>query len=220
MSKSYRARFQAVIDEIRACPVLELSDAEMGPPTDPAVLAAAKKRAGGAWPMGMTELYSETSFVRLAYSFRDAPSDLQTGGAIDLPTVDDVWDHEAHEGQIWFSDPELDHPDLRRIRPIDRFVPEQYATLYPVPSDTPPLVHLFNCNEDLSVTDLTYHDWLELLLLSRGAYYWLSELVVPRTPDTDRHFHENFDRVAGVLGFDPVRFRATIPKPWIDLTKH
>jgi hypothetical protein len=213
---SYRARFEAVVAKIRACPALTLHAADLGPPTAPSVVADARRRAGGAWPGGMAQLYDEVSFVRIAYSFVDAPSDTQTGGAIDLPPVDQVWDHEAHEDEIWFSDPELDNADLRLIRPIDRFVPEQYAVLYPVPSATPAKVYAFDRNSSLTPTGLSYAQWLDLLLVSHGAYYWLRELCVARDPEIDPHFYDNFDRVARVLGFDPTPYYCTISSPWID----
>lgn len=210
---SYRARFEALIDELRACPELQVNRAELGPPTEPQVLLAARQVAAGAWPSGMGELYQELSFVHLDYSIRGWPD--QSGGAIELPTVDFVWDHLAHEDAIWFSDPNLDHPELRRLRPIDCFVPEQWATLYPVPGTGEAKVCLFSMNDAFCPLELSYAEWLELLLEARGAYYWMSEWA----GSTDDYFRRNFECVAGLLGFDINRFRGRPVRSWIETIK-
>ena len=73
---------------------------------------------------------------------------------------------------------------------MDRFVSEAYAVLYLVPSDAP-AVHYHYCGENLTPTGLSYENWLELLLRSRGASYSHTLATGPRTGDTwvDMNIH-------------------------------
>jgi hypothetical protein len=194
-------RFEALVRELSDRPGITMKEAVIGPPTDAAVLEKARQLAGEAWPKGMTELYTELSSVDIAYEVAGSE---RNGGAIHIPTVTDVWDHAGHEDEFWFdwmADDNPEHPFMR-IRPIDRFIPEAYAVLYPVPSDVPATVHYHYCGEELIPTGLSYERWLELLLRSRGANYWLTLATAPRGRST--WVGENIDRVAKLFpDFDP-----------------
>ena len=211
---SWRDRFEALIRELSTRPEVTVTEAKLGPPTDPTVLAAAQQVAGAAWPKGMTELYTELSTVDIAYEVAGSNGN---GGAIHIPTVTDVWDHAGHEDELWFDwlvDESPNHP-FTRIRPIDRFVSEAYAVLYPVPSKVPATVHYHYCGESLTPTGLSYEQWLELLLRSRGASYWLTLATGPRTGDTwvDKNIH----RIAKLFpDFDPASMSPTTPYAEID----
>lgn len=210
---SWRARFEALFHELSSHPEVTLTEAKLGPPTDPAVLAAAQKVAGAAWPKGMTELYAELGSVDIAYGVTDG-----AGGAIHIPTVTDVWDHAAHEDELWFDwlvDENPDHP-FTHVRPIDRFTNEAYAVLYPVPSDAPARVHYHYCGERLTPTGLTYEEWLELLLRARGASYWLTLATGGQRGET--WVERNTARIADVFpSFDPTSMRPRAPFDDIDV---
>ena len=203
-----------MIRELSSRPEVTVTEARLGPPTDPGVLAAAQAVAGAAWPKGMTELYSELSTVDIAY--RVAGSE-PNGGAIHIPTVTDVWDHAGHEDELWFDwliEENPDHP-FTRIRPIDRFMSEAYAVLYPIPSDAPATVHYHYCGESLTPTGLSYERWLELLLRSRGASFWLVLTTGPRTRST--WVEQNIDRVADLFpDFDPRSMSPRTPFEEVD----
>ena len=202
---AWRPRFEALIRELHACPEVTVKEATLGPPTEAAVLEMARKVAGGAWPDGMTELYAELSSVDIEYEVAGSE---RNGGAIHIPIVTDVWDHAGHEDELWFdwmADETPNHPFMR-IRPIDRFMSEAYAVLYPVPSAAPATVHYHYCGEELIPTGLSYERWLELLLRSRGANYWLTLATAPRGRST--WVEKNIDRVAKLFpDFDPDAMR-------------
>ncbi len=197
----WRPRFEALVQELSTHRAITLRHGTIGPPTAPSVIAAARAVAGAAWPEGMTDFYSEVSLVDVEYEVAGGGGN---GGCIHIPTVTDVWDHGAHEDELWFDwllaeDP--NHP-FTRIRPIDRFVPEAYAVLYPVPGDRPATVHYHYCGEDLVPTGLSYERWLELLLRARGATYWLGLATGPTRGRT--WVEENLERVAAIFpDFDP-----------------
>ena len=196
---NYRTRFEQLILELSSKPELEITEATIGPATSPEVLAAARAVAGAAWPDGMSELYAELS--RVDVEFRSRSGDVPSGG-IHIPTVTDVWDHAAHEDELWFDWLEEDSP-LHHIRPIDRFVPEAYAVLYPVPSNSPALVHFHYCGESLVPTGLTYRAWLEELFKARGVAYWLDIFTGPRSAYT--WVERGHDAMAQLFpDFDPI----------------
>ncbi|MCX5747196.1 MAG: hypothetical protein NT062_32400 [Proteobacteria bacterium] len=209
----WRSRFEALVDELDSTPGIRIVRAEIGPPTSPHVLAAAREVAGAAWPAEMTELYAELSQVAITYEVAGSGGN---GGAIHIPVVTDVWDHAGHEDELWFDwlvDEEPAHP-FTRIRPIDRFTEEAYAVLYPVPADGPAMVCLHVCGETLWPTGLTYAAWLELLLRARGAAYWLSLTTGPRPRRT--WVDENLDRVAALFpSFAPAALVPVRPRPAI-----
>lgn len=208
----WAVRFAELIRELSTTRGVTVRRAGIGPPTAPHVLAAARRVAGSAWPPGMTELYTELSHVHVEYEVAGSGGN---GGSISIPTVSDVWDHAAHEDELWFDwlvEENPDHP-FTRIRPIDRFVPEAYAVLspVPVPGDAPATVHYHYCGEDLIPTGLSYLEWLDALLRSRGALYWLSLTTGPRSGRT--WVDENLDRVAALFpGFEPARLSPAIAR--------
>ena len=208
---SYKRRFEALVHELSVTSGVRLKEATIGPPTDPQVIAAARKVAGAAWPDGMSDLYAELSYVDLEWHL----SGSSQGGAIHIPSVTDVWDHAAHQDELWF-DFVPEEGALRKIRPIDRFVAEAYAVIYPVPGDRPATVHYHYCGEELVPTGLSYKDWLELLLRSRGAMYWLQLTLGPSTSRT--WVEENLDKVAAIFpSFKPETMIPSTPFEPIDL---
>lgn len=208
----WKTRFEALVRELSSHPEVTLTEARLGPPTDPAVLAAAQKVAGAAWPKGMTELYTELGSVDIAYSVAGG-----SGGAIRIPTVTDVWDHASHEDELWFDwqlEENPNHP-FARIRPIDRFTEEAYAVLYPVPGGGPARVCYHYCGERLTPTGLSYEEWLELLLRSRGCTYWLTLTTGPRSRDT--WVEKGFARMATLFpDFAPDAMRPATPFEDVD----
>ncbi len=210
----WRPRFERLFDELSRNHAISVREARLGPPTDPSVIAAARAVAGGAWPDGMSDLYAEISTVDLEYDVAGS----EGGGAIHIPTVTDVWDHAAHEDELWFDWLVAENPDhpFTRIRPIDRFVPEAYAILYPVPGDRPATVHYHYCGEDLVPTGLSYERWLDLLLRARGAMYWLTLTTGPAIART--WVEENIDRVASLFpDFDPLSMTPATPFESIEI---
>ena len=200
---NYRQRFLAMIAELSAHPALQVSEAKLGAPTPRADIALAHEIAGAAWPDGMSELYAEVGSVDIEWRVRNAD---HPSGAIHIPPVRDVFDYEGLKDELWF-DWDDDGP-FHHIRPIDRFVPEAYAVLYPIPSRAPAKVHYHYCGESLVETELTYRDWLEALFVTRGVSYWLDIFTGPATSRTwVEEGHEAFAKL--FPDFDPSRLRPT-----------
>ena len=134
------------------------------------------------------------------------------GGRIQILPVGQVWDFEALEDVIWFSDSALDSPHLRLIRPLDIYDEYNHAVLYPVPSQQPK-VHDFNIEGHLVNTGLSYREWLERVVRSCGVRDGLQEWCVSRAPrEVEEEWPHNrmreaeFDHACAVLGLDPRDF--------------
>lgn len=213
----FRRRFERMIAELSSHPSIVVREAKLGAPTSPAAIAAAERVAGDAFPPGMRDLYTELGSVDIAY----AVDGTNVGGRIHIPSITDVWDHAAHEEELWFDWLVAENPDhpFLHVRPIDRFVEEAYAVLYPVvpgASDGPAKVHFHTCGESLIPTGLTYEEWLDWLFVTRGALYWLLFTTAPRRNSS--WVERNVDRIAALFpDFYPPSLEPPSPFPPIDL---
>lgn len=208
---SYRRRFEELIDELKRCSAVRLSEASLGPPTEPGELARWRGVAGAAWPSGMSELYTELSSVDVAYTIDGGGS-----GAIHIPRLSGVWDHDALEDDLWFDWLEADHP-FHRLRPIDRFADEACAVLFPVPADREASVAYHYCGETLVPTGLSYRAWLELLFRSRGVAYWLDLSLGPST-GRRTWIEEGIENMAALFpDFRPSSMRPSMPRTCVDV---
>jgi len=199
--------------ELRARPELAVSMAELGPPTPPTVIEAARKTAGAAWPEGMADLYAAVGSVDLEWK----ASEGGLHGAIHIPPIAQVWDYEALEDELWFDWLEPEHP-FHRIRPLDRFVPEAYAVLFPVPGPAPATVHYHYCGESLVSTGLTFSAWLEALFGARGVAYWVQIFTGPRLKRPRAWVEEGHDAMARLFpDFTPHELSPAKLRPEIEL---
>lgn len=211
---TYRARFERLIDELNAQSAIRLREARIGAPTEPGEIARWQAVAGPAWPDGMSELYAAVSSMDVEYTVDGGSS-----GGVHIPPLADVWDYAALEDELWFDFLEEGHP-FHSIRPIDRFVSEAYAVLYPVPPDAPAAgpaeVAYHYCGEALVPTGLGYREWLELLFRSRGVAYWLGLTLGPATSRT--WVEEGIDRMAQLFpDFAPRSMCPAVARPELDV---
>lgn len=184
---NYRARFEALIEGLRQHPNLLDLRAELGEPTDPEAIEEARALVGKAWPEGLTEFFQELSFVEISFKAsstnpKGEPRDVY--GTISIPNVTSMFDYENLEDEIYFDFMEGDHP-FHLIRPLDRFVPEAYVVLYPIHKDVekntkPAHIAYHYCGEELWDTDLSFTDYIDFLMLSRGIHYGIKLKVGPR----------------------------------------
>lgn len=142
----------------------------------------------------------------------------KTSGGIHIPPLEQVWDYEALEDELWFDWLDDDHP-FHLIRPIDRFADEAYAVLWPVPrggsATRPAEVAYHGCGELLVPLGLSYREWLEELLRARGVAYWLG-LKVGR-PVRRTWVEEGIERMAELFpDFDPSSMSPSKPRTEID----
>lgn len=173
---SYRARLEAMFEQLRRHPKIRVKQAFLGPPVPAYELASYRHLAGGALSPGLEALWSEVSFVDLEWSCKhplDDPDEPELTGSVHiLPPARTFSDWED---VLWFDFIEPDHP-YRHIRPFDFFVPEAAAVLYPIPGEHEVYYHY--CGEELHPTGMSVEQWFERLLRSRGCWYWIEACCV------------------------------------------
>ncbi len=188
---SYRARFESLVSDLQSHPKVTIQTATIGPPTDPAVLVAAQKIAGKAWPSGMTAFFEQMSSVSIAFvaaGTNASGGPCEVRGTIAIPRVEDMFDYAGLEEETWFDFLESDHP-FHLIRPLDRFVPEAYAVLYPVninpaANAVQSRVMYHFCGEELWETGMSFEQYIDFLLITRGIHYSIKLKVGPRGAST------------------------------------
>jgi len=177
----WRDRFAELGAEIRRHPLLKVDRYELGAPASPDAIRDAEKAAGGRLPDGMREVYEQINGLRLEWSARD-PSTFDTvqppTGYIKLleigtstGTIFGSWDD-----WIWFS--QDGDETFKNVKPVDFFINEACAALYPVPGEMK--IHYHYCGEELHPTGYSFLEYLELLLESRGYFYWQTALCVDK----------------------------------------
>ena len=178
---TWRKRFTDLGAEIRNHPLLNVERFELGDPAPADALRAAEEAAGGTLPDGMREVYQEINGCRLEWRARD-PKSFDTVeppmGFIQLleigastGTIFGSWDDE-----IWFS--QDGDETFKGVKPVDFFINEACAALYPVPGDMK--MHYHYLGEELHPTGYSFLQYLELLFKSRGYFYWQQALCVDK----------------------------------------
>jgi hypothetical protein len=217
-------RLARVVLEVEAHPLLALERAAFGPPATPSALAEAAERAGGALPEGMEALYSLADGFSLAWQL-DAQAIYAAGdpalvaafgeeleavaagrrdpfGLIELLPLSRVFGD--WKDVVWFD---FDGDDTyRRVKPFDFFVAEACAALYPVPGEAP---GVYFHSRAATPTGYSFAEYIELLSMSRGFWYWQKSLlgwVHPEAP-----FFRAMPRL--FPGFEPERFRRRVDAP-------
>jgi hypothetical protein len=175
----WRESFQKQVTEIERDPRLEVTEVEFGDPASASVMAKAEA-AAGRLPEGMRDFYGEMNGFTLKWqgksSFDFGFDRVPTGSIKLLPIISDGPEgvFNSWDKVVWFSDQGDER--FKKVKPFDFFVEEACAALYPTPGNM--LVHYHYFGEELHPTGYTFGRYLELLLRSRGFWYWPTSLCV------------------------------------------
>jgi len=108
---------------------------------------------------------------------KSAGDDRSPHGNIRLMPIEQVF--SSWEDQIWFNE-DWDDKKFQPLHPIDYFVPEACAALYLDGSDNA-TVYYHYCGEEMDSMAVDFAGYLELLLKSRGYWYWQKAIVADLT---------------------------------------
>jgi hypothetical protein len=175
-SGGYRRRFEAMVTELRAHPYIDVIDVNFGEPASVQELDEARRVAGGHLPAGVAEFYAEMNGFLLEWELTH--EDLRRGddsdrGAVDILTAAETW--KDWDGLTW----KVDDYDGWGIRPLDFFAPEACAAFTQSTSGTVGLtVQYYTLGERLLDTGCGFKDFVDRLLVSRGAFYWIESLCL------------------------------------------
>jgi len=181
---TYLQRFRAMVDALRANPQITITDFTVQPPATDAQLAAAR----AYWPLDadMEAFYRQCNGLTLRWEAKGRDGDAV--GAVRLWGVQDVFRDQRN--RLWDDD---DSP-FRSLHPFDHFADEACAALSLKPG-RPAEVFYHYCGEELSTMQLNFRGYLELLLKSRGFWYWQRSIAAPE------HFNAHHPRGTNEINF-------------------
>lgn len=176
-------RFQAMADDLRRNPRVELISAELSDPATESEIETARALAGGALPAGVEEFYRQLNGFRLEWRHVVAEishGDLSDYGFVNILPITEVF--SDWRGVTWFGD---DSDEYRAVKPFDMFVPEACAAMIQPEGESPRgtvAYHYFG--EELDDTGYSFDEYLERLLAARGFWYWIQALCADRQKST------------------------------------
>lgn len=164
----YLERFEKMVEDLRQNPKIEVLEYQANPPATDDELAAAEAYLGQPLPEAMRRFYTQANGLKLQWALTSAGEDRSPHGNIELLPIQNVL--SDWQGVIYF-DEEWDDGKYKPVHPLDFFVPEACAALY-LDGSGNPTVQYHYCGEDLQTMDVDFAGYLELLLKSRGFWYW------------------------------------------------
>jgi len=216
---SYVKRLRVMLAELEAHPKIEVTEVHFHPPVDPSILADLRTR----WPISdaMAAFYSEANGVIIKWELAEGAEgdlgDYEASGSVNLLPIENVFG--SWQDSIWFDEED----EYRNLYPLDFYVEEACAALL-VDGAEEPTVYYHYCGEEMATLKLSFEAYLELLLHSRGFWYWHKSIAAPDyfnpyVPQT--HEEKQFRAVAPMLfaDFDGTRFVRTdgyTPEPKVE----
>lgn len=199
-------RFRAMSEELKRNPSINVVLCEFNPPATEEQLAAA--RAEFDLTPSMLDFYTRANGLRIEWERRGSkqvPGGGLAAGRVNLLPVEEVfgdWEDEI------YSD---DEDPYRHLRPLDFFVEEACAALY-AKGAADPEVYYHYLGEEMRRLGVNFDGYLELLLKSRGFWYWQLAVAEPDAGDPAARAskeEENFRELMPQLfpDFDPSEFR-------------
>jgi hypothetical protein len=202
----YRPRIESMISSLKSNPLVDVETAVLGPPADPELVSRLREAHRGHVPEEIFDFYGEVGSLELLWWAKlpeASRDDMSWSGRIKLVPLQAVVSADEWRDLLWFDGNSESHP-FRLIRPVDFWVNEACAVLYPVPGDAKICYHY--CGEELWPTGLTFDQWFDRLLASRGFWYWLKALIARPNGDA-AHFRAVMPKV--FPDFDPSLFVAS-----------
>ncbi|GIG68494.1 hypothetical protein [Phytomonospora endophytica] len=179
--RDVRVRLEAMVEGLRDNPRVEVVSARIGDPAGEADLSGVEKSA----PADVLDFYREVGSFSLEWRHTVAElaeGDLADQGYVNILPITEVYGDWA--GNVWFPG---EDETFREVKPFDAFVPEACAAF----TDGPHVAYHYY-GEELEDTGRTFAEWFELLLVSRGYWYWIQTLCAETV---DSHEAEAFRRV-------------------------
>lgn len=199
-------KFRAMAEGLKSNPSINVVRCVFNPPATEDELDGARREFD--LTPAMLDFYSRANGLSIQWERRGAkeiPRGGLAAGYIELLPVEEVFGD--WKGVIYFDEDD----EYRPLRPFDFFVEEACAALY-VDGSADPEVYYHYLGEEARGLGVNFEGYLELLLKSRGFWYWQRAVAAPdpRQPDARMSVEEaNFREFMPQLfpDFDPAAFR-------------
>src|SRR5581483_2015383 len=199
MGSSMLQRFKSMVSELQSNPAIELTQSTFKPPAT----AGELDQAGETFKLtpAMVDFYSECNGITIKWeraTGKEIPEGGLAAGSIDLRPVQEVFGD--WEDEIYTDEDDQYAP----LHPVDFFVPEACAALY-LDGSPDPEVYYHYLGEDMRRMGVNFEGYLELLLKSRGFWYW--QRAVAKPPNTKRGL---------MISIEEQNFRKVMPELFPD----
>lgn len=165
-----RQRLDALVASLRENPRVELLNHALTDPLPAARLSRVIEESGARLPAGVEDFYRQVGSFTL--DWRSAAGDGQGRGAIDVLPLDRVLGDWS--GVTWF--PRGDQ-EFRPVVPFDFFTPEACVAFERGEDGVfSEQVSYHYFGEELASTGRTFAEYVDLLIASRGYWYWPTAL--------------------------------------------
>jgi len=175
----YRERFTEMVRALGAIKDVVIDEVCYGEPASEDEISRARERSGGALPIGLETFCRQMNGFTLRWHV-DGSEPRIVGSILLLPLLTDG---ESIYGDwrdvVWFEEGD----SFYDVRPFDFFTNEACAAFSPVPGEA--TVHFHTMGESLEPTGYDFAEYVELLLRSRGLWYWQLALCVDEQSATD-----------------------------------
>ncbi len=162
--KNYLERFKAMVKELEDNPKIIVKRFEIKPPATEAELASVEGKI--KLTRDMVDFYTEANGLELEWELKDSVNQ-STSGNVNLLPVQNVFGD--WKGAIYFDWEGGD--TFKALHPVDFFVPEACAAFNLDGSENPEIYYHY-CGEEMESMKIKFREYLELLLKSRGFWYW------------------------------------------------
>lgn len=189
VNRNFRQHFEELVDELDSNPNIDIVELEFGDPAPEELFRVAQEQLGAPIPWEMRAFYREMNGFKLHWVLRNT-DELSEELEVEVPE-----DHAMLFLPLFHPEPSPHHRisprgvfndwhDLIRIngdeapliRPVDCFIEDACAALYPMPGKTP-TVHLHDFENVLHDTGRTFGQYIALALQSRGFWFWMAALT-------------------------------------------
>lgn len=185
-----RQRICDMVDELRNTRYVQVDNFTIAPGLSASQLERAAEEAGGPLPRGMADFYRRCGGLSLQWRLTEEGEQVLDAegfaGAIEIMPLVHLQNGNGRgntvlqdwKGSIWFDFEGGER--FKRVLPVDFFVAEACAALYPAnPIDADgvvPSVHFHYCGQGLSPLGVSFNEYVALALRARGGWYWLQLL--------------------------------------------
>ncbi|MBD2356005.1 SMI1/KNR4 family protein [Tolypothrix sp. FACHB-123] len=174
-------RFRAMVEELRNNPLINTNeiDCEINPPATEAEINAAQMKF--KLTPAMMDFYLQANGIRIYWELEEEVEVLGgrlAAGYIDLLPVQEVY--KDWKNIIYFD---ADDP-CKPLHPIDFFIGNACAALY-LDGSSNPEVYYYYRGEKMRPLGVDFEGYLNLLLKSRGFWYWHLAIAGPENVNLD-----------------------------------
>ena len=170
----------------------------INPPATDKEIQLAEKYLKRKIPKDILDFYKEANGLQLSWELRERyqdkfDSDTIEGHILILPIQEVFKDWK----DIIYFDFEGGET-FKLLHPIDFFVAEACAALYLDDSDNPGVYYHY-CGEEMYSLNMTFKEYLNALLKTRGFWYWQTAVVAELTGEEDIEEPEDFRNTMPLL---------------------